>query len=434
MSHSRLLYRSFHLGLIVLGAVGLVLGAATIANAQDDGAPAPDAAAPDEAAPDEAAPDEAEPTMDEAAPEMDEVVEEAAEAAWYDEIDISGNFRFRGHWQRTENGLDNSIPGYGLDRFRLRYRMYLDAAASYDEFDFGFRLGTSGSSTSTNETYDNAFANGGLFVRRAYAATSLADDVTAVFGRFAPPKERFFRSILTLDSDIALTGIALMATLQDEAGVDGAGGTQIYANLLGLWLVEEAAGAGREDVFGIIFGLFGQFDSLAVGLNFWGILHAATNVPNFTNADPDFRSNFTALDFSVQYKSGDIKFFGQAVFNLGASETALDAADENNLGFIVGVANGSHKKVGDAKVELKWYYLEVRAWAAGLSDADAGNGFGQGTMLGTWGIEVNWRYHLMTDVKIGMEINVGRMLYDQIPDADDFDGYMSVIFDIYFDF
>lgn len=360
--------------------------------------------------------------------------DEGTKKEWYEKLWVKGSFRFRNQYNYTEGRSGTYGNGNGFlasaetKDYRMRYRLLIDIGGTFDDFSFGAELGSSGSAVSANETYTGDFAPGALFIRRAWVSFGIADDMLGVtFGRFDVP-DTMYRSILTWDSDLGMTGIHLVFRAMEEKDEKDKVTQALYINALMLMATDDGSlGATDTMIFaGTVDFRMDLSDTMGIqaGAGIWTASNPQGN-GNWQFASEPVSGeeiDFAALEVYAKFTMDLLSVYAHILYNMGGSR---------GFGGLGGVSFWTAKKgtEGALGLDLIYYYQQTGAWPSNLSDADSGV---FGSMSGSAGIEFNVMFYITSNVALGLETNFYIVNEDTSVGIDDHDKACTLIFDAYF--
>jgi len=327
-------------------------------------------------------------------------------ATWIDELKWSNDLRLRGEF------FDNEDQSNNADRLRFRYRLRLGFEAKFvDWATVGFRLasGATDDPVSTNETFDDMFANDPITIDLAYVTIRppQADWVTVTAGKMNNPIwQPSFNSPLVYDGDVTPEGVA-------EQLVWKFGQDQRHSLFLNAaqFVINEISGSSDTD--GYLFDVQGGGDfkfgkdpkkpvvrAKIAGGFFWtdnadqGVL--INDSPNRGNAvkasgtTTNFLSEFKVLTVrgDLAWKLSDQPFFGTPAVMTFSGEYAKNLTDayknlsgavtnispDQTEGWTGQIAFGSNRKKAEWQIAYQYKHLEADAVFDSLTDSDWGTG------------------------------------------------------------
>ncbi len=291
-----------------------------------------------------------------------------AELPWYRRLRMHGEVAAISRYRITEAGNSNVIPGYGIDRLEWQLRVQLGLVGEFDPMRFGILLGTGPTRRDAAATLGDDFTPNPFFVRQAWGTVHVADDAFAfTLGRHPFPTRYSFRSMLTFDPDVALTGAHARGTLF-ETTEQGRVASGMYLNAFGFILDEMPTEA---DTYGFAGTASLLLERLWITAGFWGVPRARDVATNLEASNTELY----ALEAAVQAELAFVRGWAHVVWNF--------AAAGDNIGVLVGANFGERERVGDVGAEAAWYWVQRDAWVTDWTDPDAGNLFGGGIVGST---------------------------------------------------
>ena len=308
------------------------------------------------------------------------------------EIKLLGDIRLRHESFANRTAQAGRAPGRDRERLRLRYGAEFTLQ---DYITAGFAIATgAGEQVSTNQSFDNAGAQKGLWLDKAYVnyAPYLSDDgkVYASGGRMANPFWRLYSSDVVWDDDVNPEGFAQGV----EWYVPSLGGIY-FANAMQMVIDEDSGSRALQWMIGGQLGAEYRLP-LKTRLRMAGAYYEWTNsrTSDFGQAAGGSvaqqgnrrLANRTLNDFKVaeltaQYSAWagqtPVRLQGTVIRNTAAitEEVAGKGIQARNhvgyqTGAIVGEAN--LRRTWEAACFYKW--LETDATPSDFTDSDFGNG------------------------------------------------------------
>ncbi len=315
---------------------------------------------------------------------------------WADKIKVKGDLRYRFEWYGKEVYDDDNLVGDTLDaRYRNRVRARLGIVAKpEDNLEIGLRLATgSDDPASTNQTFDGAFTTKGFHLDRAYFAWKPVDGLWLAGGKMSPRWQKATSAFW--DGDLAVEGLALGWNGDFDA-------VSPFASLNYLWVDEIKK--SPDDVMLYLGQAGANFKlgeaKLMLGASYFtytnivghGMLYDDDDFGNstvepitdsipvvdtlgdttwtYTYGAPEYEIGYNVIQPSARlsFKVGEfpISFHGDVVYNL--------AADEDNLGYVVGVKLGKAKKPGSFQLGFDYGALQKDCTMATFVDSDFAGG------------------------------------------------------------
>jgi hypothetical protein len=283
---------------------------------------------------------------------------------WVATTQLKGDFRYR-YENREDNGSN------AKDRQRIRARIGVDGQVN-ETIDYGLRLATGGSATSSNQTLgddNNAFD---IFLDRVYVDIHPEQfgGAHAVFGKM--PQPWLGRTGLVWDSDLNPEGVAVIyskdlndtLTLHANAGafvvrdeeIDKTGSGS-NARLQAAQVAFDAKVSDNTKV------QVGASDYWFENMDLSGAYGAKNN-----NAADTY--NIIEGFGSVSTKAVDlpVKFYGQIAQNTDAEDK------DENTAYLLGVTLGKAKAVGSWEVGYNWRDIGKDSVVGAFNDSDFNDG------------------------------------------------------------
>ena len=332
--------------------------------------------------------------------------------AWYEKIDVSGDFRARDELFVIDDGDD---------RNRLRYRLRVGAKTDInDHVQLGFRLATGSLVNSRNQTLGsgNDFDPDGVFIDKAYITLKphgaekpmFGDSLAVTFGKMSNPLKAkgVGPSILIWDGDQMPEGVALSWGASPRDGWS--------TNLdVGYFVIDENSSDPAKDPAVIAVQLDDKIE-----INDEITFNSHLSYQAFRKLDADFFDRVTDGDGSgyngntdslssnnhidlIEFQGGTtlklvdnwpITIWGNVVYNFSADSVG-GGNGKQNLGYGVGVEAGDKKAC--ARVGVAYYELEADAVPANLHDSDVFDGRSNGK---SWQVYVKRQILENTDFTI----------------------------------
>lgn len=283
---------------------------------------------------------------------------------WASKLSWSGDLRYRYEYI-DDDGADTD----SRSRNRIRARLGLGVKVN-DEWDLGFRLATgngevSGDPVSTNQTLDEAFSKKPIWLDQAFFGyhPQWFKGAGVTGGKMENPFYKPGKNELIWDSDLTPEGVALTygTSLTEKTTLNWVAG--------GFWVNEESSG-GDTSLWGIQGYVKHQIDkpTYVLGGASWfdyGNIQGEESLADEWNADDDafFGNTATAGDlFALDYDLFELfAEFGAEVAKLPVAVfgdyVQNTAADDEDTGWLVGVAINKAKDPGSWQVE--WDYREL---------------------------------------------------------------------------
>ena len=318
--------------------------------------------------------------------------------SWADRIEFSGDFRYRHEFIDEEDKDERT-------RHRIRTRVYLKAKVNED-VSFGLRV-ASGSEdpVSTNQTLDGGFTSKRVWIDRAYATYSpsaLKDyGVELTAGKIKNPFHMPGKTELIWDGDLNPEGGAFRFRREIEP-------VTVFGSAAGLWIEERSADAGSA-LWGVQGGVEVPLADTGVkvvaGVSGFFYTHTVGNEV-FVDSEDSFGNSATQVgdDFFYDEEYKLVEAFGEVRFAVREVPVAVffdfvtnTEADEEDTGWLVGVAVGKKKNPGDWDFKLNYREVEKDAVVGAFTDSDFGGG---GT--NAEGIEVGAGIRLLKNMDLGV--------------------------------
>jgi hypothetical protein len=301
---------------------------------------------------------------------------------WVQSIKLNGDLRFRYQTQDDEDGDKR-------DRFRIRLRTGVKANVT-DSWKVAFGLATGGDDPrSTNQTLSN-FSTGDIRLDYAYGTYSASDSIDITFGKMKNPIWK--TKDLMWDGDIMPGGFAAPMNFKASDSLS------FFVTPAYFVLGELRESKDDEDLDNMLL-LQGGINAKIAGDAY---IKAAATVYSFNDIVSAYGDEYSntediegayALDFEAGYKGAPIMV---AVFGQYVSSDA----DEEEMGYLLGVKCGSAKVkgLGDWQVKYNFRSLELNAVPSFLPDSDAMDGD-----TGIEGSEVEVVVGLADNVSCGLD-------------------------------
>lgn len=342
---------------------------------------------------------------------------------WMGFLDFSGVFTYRLQYAYTERGVGNVLPGYGIDQFRMRYRLLLNFGIKVDAFEAGAQIGTTNIASATNDTFVTmgpSFTAQFVAIRQAWGRVSLLDEMLAItVGQFPYPSKTLFRSLMTFDEETNPTGAHVLLRAVEETDANDVVTMGIYGHLMWLYVVENAGG-GPEDSHGFLFGGRAVVSLLSAGLNFWWFTHARSVY--FAGQRGEILDLNAELDMGRMDGGVDLRVMFQFLHNVGSSR--------RKTGLLLGVIYGNAYEKGGFQAGLEYYYLDNFTWPAPFTDST----IARLTMPGTSGLRLHAAVEVANNLFLRFQLAISYLLRDQQPNADDTDVFSNWLLDVEFRF
>jgi hypothetical protein len=298
-----------------------------------------------------------------------------AEGYWTDSLTLKGDFRYRSEYVDHEGEPARS-------RWRFRARMMTEVKVTGD-LDLGIQLATgSPDPISSNQTIDDAFSTKPVWMDLAYCDIHHHNlpGLSIVAGKMKNPYDGHEGSELVWDGDLRPEGLAVKyATGMESMKLMAAGGW--------FWIDEVRSGegddtfliGGEDDVFlyGAQAGLGFDLSSagVTVGAGYYMYADAKGHAPFVEAAGNSLDEQGYAYDFKELELFGEFGFkAGDLPLRLYGDFVSNSDPDENNRGFLFGVAVGKKKAPGSWELDYKYRKLEADAVLADFADSDFGGG------------------------------------------------------------
>ncbi len=307
--------------------------------------------------------------------------------AWANDIKLKGDIRAR--YEKRES---TSVAGASNDKDRQRIRLRIGAYGKINEqADFGVRLATGGSRTSSNvDVGDNAGMKA-IYVDQAYVDMhpEMLGGAHVFLGKMPQPWLAA-GSGLVWDTDLNPEGVA--ATYEKQflpvKLIVNAGSFVMQDNLsddIRLWsgqvAVEKKIGTTILTV-GVSDYNFQNAENIKVADSLTGKMGSTYNTPN---GDFNLVEGFASYVFNIGKLP--IKLDGQYVVNMAA-------ASGDDTAYLGGVTLGKAKDKGSWEIGYSYRDIGKDAVVAGLNDSD----FAGETWTGCYGHKFNGKYQVFKNM------------------------------------
>ena len=324
---------------------------------------------------------------------------EAKKDSWADKVKVKGDVRVR-----YENIDKEGSPSRSRERIRARLRV---EGKVNDEVKAGIGVRTGGNDpVSGNQTMDKGFSSKDVALDLAYVTwqPEIIPNLTLLGGKMQKPFSQV--SDLVWDGDLNPEGVALKYKLglgPADLFVNGAGmvvterskdsDTMIYAGQAGVDLKTDA---GLKLLAGVGYYYYDNMEGFGV-VDWDGSMKGYGNTVVKTTDDAGavtkvtYANEYRELEFiaSLGFKcplSGlPWNFYGNYVFNT--------EADDNDIGYLVGVKLGSLKAPRSFELGYNYRHLEADAVVGAFSDSDSWGGGTDGKghkLMAGYQISKNW--------------------------------------------
>ena len=297
-------------------------------------------------------------------------------------IVVKGDFRYR------HEMIDQEDKDYTRNRQRIRARLEV-AAKLNDTWSAGFRFASgSDDPVSTNQTLTGGFSTKPLALDLAYFKWSPNQILTVQGGKTKLPFQKVGKTELLWDGDLNPEGLSFV--LNKKMG-------SLAATLSSamLWVEEKKT---EDDV--ILYGAQGGLGSklnddikIWAGVGYYTLTGAEGSMPvfdgdsfgNSVDENGYYLTGFDEVEVSAELSSK----IGELPVSVVGDYVTNTAADENNMGWLVGFSAGKAKDPGSMAFAYSYRKLEQDAVIGAFTDSDfigggtdgSGHEFGFGYMI-----------------------------------------------------
>ncbi|HER00709.1 MAG TPA: hypothetical protein ENO22_15340 [candidate division Zixibacteria bacterium] len=325
-------------------------------------------------------------------------------AAANDNIKFKGDFRYR----IEAIDLEDQDARY---RHRIRLRFGLNADIN-EQLSLVFQM-SSGSDdpVSNNQSLDEAFSTKNLSLNLAYVTwkPSAVQGLALMAGKMVNPFMSVGKSELLWDPDLTLEGMAanLGHSLEEIS---------LFFNG-GLFWVEERS-SGDDSYFigaqgGFKFDLTDTPGYIILGGGYVDYVNAEGFGPFYDADDPAGNTVDLAGDYAEDFNTVDI--FAEAGTKLRDIPVAFFAdfgtnvaADEDNIGWLIGVSAGKIKDPGSWNLRYQYKYMESDVVVGRFTDSDFIGGGTDGK-----GHEFNVGYQVMQSTTLALTLFLNKQGLDE---------------------
>lgn len=370
----------------------------------------------------------------------------ASAQQWYQLFNISGVVRFRNRIDYAEGGRRNHIAALRIAQHRVGIAVLLNLGGKGcdDCFTWGVQVGTGLGATGIDQIFGFDAAGGGattvfgapaiIGIRQAWAAFTLVEMLRITVGMMPFP-DTMFRSILTFDADLSLTGLHLVVKAIEQKDDKKKVTTGIYANVLALY-VGDSGTAGKEDQYVFAVNAHVLVSLITAGVSFWHMTHTKAGDDTDTNTQFSDRL-FAAMELYVMATLADmLDVFIHTVLNANGGRDNTVAARGKGFGILGGVRwwTGERRTSGYLLLELMYYYMQRNAWPDRWTDQDSGRGFTTsqaGGMPGSSGVRLMAEYWLAACVILRLQLYTSYFIDNTagFPN-EDHDLFFTLLFDV----
>lgn len=304
-------------------------------------------------------------------------------ASWANNIKLTGDIRAR--YENRE--VDNETA---KDRQRIRLR-----AGAYgkvnDQVDFGVRLATGGSRTSSNQDMDGSGSMKDIYLDQAYIDYHPDQQIPGMHAFIGKMPQPWMAagSGLVWDSDLNPEGVAVTYEKQlTPFKLKANAGTFVMEDEQGddiqLWAGQVAGEKQFSNGHTLTLGMSDYYFENADSKNLTGILNAKS--ANTAGGDFHLVEGFASYAFMVAKLP--VRLDGQYVVNVDAADSDEDTA------YLAGITIGKAKDPGTWEVGYSWREIGNDAVVGGLNDSD----FAGETWTGCYGHVFKGKYQIMKNM------------------------------------
>lgn len=302
--------------------------------------------------------------------------------AWANNIKLTGDIR-----ARYENRDVADVTSKDRQRIRLRVGAY---GKVNDQTDFGVRLATGGSRTSSNQDLDGSGSMKDIFLDQAYIDYH-PDQIPGMhaFAGKMPQPWMAAGSGLVWDSDLNPEGAAVTYEKQlIPFKLKANAGTFVMEDEVGddiqLWAGQVAGEKQFSNGHTLTLGVSDYYFENADTKNLTGILNAKS--ANTPGTDFHLVEAFSSYAFTV-FKL-PVQLDGQYVVNTAAEDSS------QNTAYLAGITVGKAKEKGTWEIGYSWRDIQNDAVVGGLNDSD----FAGETWTGCYGHVFKGKYQVMKNM------------------------------------
>lgn len=315
--------------------------------------------------------------------------EEAKIPSWVQKIKLAGDLRLRYQYEDRDSAEE------ARNRARFRWRLGADANV-VDSFTVGFGLASGGDDPrSTNQTFQDTFSSKGIRIDYAYVKYAPFEWLSMTGGKFKNPL--WLPSDLLWDSDINPEG----AVLQLKHKMDP---IDVFFST-GVWVLDERSSGGDPILFPFQLGIDWKITkdvNLLVAPTYYLFSSVQGKTLDFSEESNTLENGVLKYDYNSIGIGAELGFkdtfvpyigvFGEYIYN--------PDPDEDNDGYLAGIAIGNKKVSDKGQWQLKYMYrrLERDAWPDTFPDSDF---FGGATNVE--GHEMAAEYALFKNVTLGLD-------------------------------
>ena len=303
---------------------------------------------------------------------------------WAENIDISGDFRYRYEQINAEGKEDRG-------RNRIRARLNIKGEIS-EELDFNLRLATgSDDPVSTNQTLDGSFSSKSFWLDRAYLTWRATENLTVLAGKTPNPFYSPAKTQLIWDGDLNPEGASVK--YQTEMG------DAVFFVNSGMMWVEENSSDVDQGLFGVQAGIetmLGE-SKLKFGASYFDYGNMEGTKTFYNNNDGVGNTTVDAVDGNGNdieryvYDYNLFEGFAEVSFDAGLpvslyGDYVVNTASnvDQDTGWLVGCTLGKAKTPGSWELSYNYRDLEADAVVGAFSDSDfiGGGTDGKGHKVG----------------------------------------------------
>lgn len=305
-------------------------------------------------------------------PKKGDEKENKEKKSWYDNIQLSGDFRFR-----HETILQENSPERNRERIRLRVAGEAEVA---DDFKCFLRLASGAPEpTSTNQTLDEGFSSKSIWLDLAYfeLKPAAAKGFSLSGGKMKNPFYLPGESDLIWDIDVTPEGLAAKYLL-------ALGTIEPFLTAGGFWVKERPAdpdsyllaGQGGANI------RLSDTTELRFGVSYFDYQNAK-NYETFYNTSNGYGDTTYTVGTNTYYlyQYGEIEGFAEVSIKAGNMPISLfcdyvsnHKVSKSKEGFLVGFCVGKAKNAGDWSLKCNYRRLEKDAVIGAFTDADCWGG------------------------------------------------------------
>jgi hypothetical protein len=305
------------------------------------------------------------------------------EASWTDGVEIKGDFRYR-HEMIDKEGSDIR------NRQRIRARLALSGAVN-DAISLKFQL-ASGSTdpVSTNQTLDDGLTKKAVWIDLAYFDWKILQSVNVFGGKMKNPFYTPGKTDLIWDGDLTPEGIALAFNAGTET-------LKVFGSAGGFWVDERSSDSDsilEGFQTGVKLSFAGGQTQVMLGGSYYTYTEAAGYKPfydtgnsfgNSLDADGNYLYDYNLVEGFMEIEMK----FGKLPVSIHGDYVNNGDPDENNTGYLVGLAIGAIKDPWSWQFSYNYRSLEKNAVLGAYTDSDfcGGGTNGEGHKLG-FGLQI----------------------------------------------